>query len=207
VTQANHTAETPINVFHLESAVVERVLEDLLTKTWNLLSGALQYFFHDLNEKFLFLGRVKGIRSFHQFNWRNDGTILCRRTSNSVDHDTCTLRYDDNEDNQEPELSLRSVKTLRDIAIDKFVIIEHDNKGYLAQVSAISHVHQEVDVQCYKPAFPHASYLASYNKIRGKLTLEWHKIIGSIVDQPASGRRMQLLLSKEQFNDIHSFCN
>jgi hypothetical protein len=43
--------------------------------------------------------------------------------------------------------------------------------------------------------------------MRGKLTIEWHNIIASLVDQPASGRRMQLLLSKEQFNDIHSFCN
>ena len=101
----------------------------------------------------------------------------------------------------------QSGKTLRDIVIDKFVIIEHDNKRYLAQVSAISHVHQEVNVQCYKPAFPHASYLASYTKMRSKLTIEWHNMIASLVGQPASGRRMQLLLPKEQFNDIHSFCN
>ncbi len=53
-TQANYTTETPINVFHLESGVVERVLEDLFTKRWNLLSGAFEYFFHDSNGKFLF---------------------------------------------------------------------------------------------------------------------------------------------------------
>jgi hypothetical protein len=97
----------------------------------------------------------------------------------------------------------QSVKTLRDIIIDKLVIIEHDNKRYLAQVSAICHVHQEVDVQCYKPPFPRASY----TKMRSNLTIEWHNIIASLIDQPASGRRMQSLLSKEQFNNIHSFCN
>lgn len=43
VSGVNHTVETPINVFHLDSAVVERVLDDLLTKRWNLLSGAFRY--------------------------------------------------------------------------------------------------------------------------------------------------------------------
>jgi hypothetical protein len=42
VARVNHTAETPINVFHLESAVVERILQDLLTKRWSLLSGTFQ---------------------------------------------------------------------------------------------------------------------------------------------------------------------
>ena len=164
-------------------------------------------FFRALNETFPFLGRIKGIRSFHQFNPRNDGTILCRRTSNSVDYDTFTLRYDGNEDDQEPKSSLYPVKTLRDIAIDKFVIVEHDNKRYLAQVIATSHVRQEVEVQCYGPAFPHFSHLASYSKMRSNLTIQWQNIIASLVDQPAAGRRMQLLLTNEQFNDIHSFCN
>ena len=101
----------------------------------------------------------------------------------------------------------QSVKILRHIVIDKFVIIEHDNKQYLAQVRGISHVPQEVDVPCYKSALSHVFYLASYTKMRSKLTIKWHKMIASLADQPASGCRMQLLLSKEQFNDTHSFCN
>jgi hypothetical protein len=137
----------------------------------------------------------------------NDGTILCRRTSNSLDYDIFTLRYDDKDDDQEQESSLSPVKTLRDIVTDKFVIVDHDNVQYLAQVIAISHVDQEVEVQCYKPALSNSSYLASYTKMRSKLTIQWHNIIASLVDQPASGRRMQLLLSKEQFLDIHNFCS
>ena len=161
-------------------------------------------FFRYLNEKLSSVARIKGIRSFHQFNPKDDGTILCRRTSNSVEHDAFTLRYDGNDDDQQQESSLRSVRTLRDIAIDKFVIVKHDHKLYLAQVSAIGHMHQEVEVQCYKPAFPHSSYLASYTKMRSKLTIEWHNIIAFLVDPPTSGRRMQVLLSKEQFINIHS---
>jgi hypothetical protein len=164
-------------------------------------------FFLDLNGTLSFLGRIKGIRSFHQFNPKDDGTILCRRTSNSVDHDTFTLRHNDDDDDQEQKSSLRSLKTLRDIAIDNFVIVEHDHKLYLAQVSAIDHIHQEVEVQRYKPAFPHSFYLATYTKMRSKLTIEGHNVIASLVDQPASGRRMQLLLSKEQVIDIHSLCS
>ncbi len=131
--------------------------------------------------------------------------MLCRRTSNSLDDHTFTLRCDDNGNNQALNSSLRPVKTPQDIAIDNFVIIEHDNMRYLAQVSAISHVHQDVEVQCYKSAFPHSNYMASYTKMRSKLTIEWYNIIASLVDQPASGRRMQLILSKEQFTEIQSF--
>ena len=133
--------------------------------------------------------------------------MLCRRTSNSLDHNTFTLRCTDDNDDQEQESSLRSVKTLRDVVIDKFVIIEHDSMRHLAQVSAVSYVHQEVEVQCYKPAFPHSNYLASYAKTRSKLTIDRQNIIASLVDQPSSGRRMQLKLSKEQFIDIQGFCS
>jgi hypothetical protein len=44
VTRVN-TTETPINVFHLERTVVERVLQDLLTKRWDLLTSTFYYFF------------------------------------------------------------------------------------------------------------------------------------------------------------------
>jgi hypothetical protein len=57
------------------------------------------------------LGRSKGIRNFYQFNPRNGGSIiLCRRTSNSVEHGIFSLRYDDKENDHEPESSLRPVK-------------------------------------------------------------------------------------------------
>jgi hypothetical protein len=49
VVRVNNIAEVPINVFYLESAVVERVLQDLLTKRWNLLTGIFNSFSNDLN--------------------------------------------------------------------------------------------------------------------------------------------------------------
>lgn len=45
VARVNNTAEAPINVFHLETTVVEHVLQGLLTKRWNLLTGVFYYFF------------------------------------------------------------------------------------------------------------------------------------------------------------------
>jgi hypothetical protein len=154
------------------------------------------------NQKPSFIGRIKGIRSFHQFNPKNDGTILCRRTSNSVEHDVFTLQHDEQ---QAP--SVQPVRTQRDIVVDKFVIVEHEHKLYLAQVSALADIHQQVEVQCYKPSFPHSSYLASYTKMRSKLTIDWSNVIAFLTDQPKSGRPMQVLLSNEQIIEIHSLCS
>jgi hypothetical protein len=39
----NNTAEPPINVFYLKKDVVERVLQDILAKRWDLLTGLLKY--------------------------------------------------------------------------------------------------------------------------------------------------------------------
>jgi len=160
--------------------------------------------FHYPNEKRSSVGRIKGIRSFHQFNPKNDGTILCRRTSNSVEHDVFALQHDDNEDDQQQEPSLQPVRTPRDIAIDKFVIVEHEHKPYLAQVSALANIHQQVEVQCYKPSFPHSSHMVSYTKMQRKLTIEWSNVIAFLTYPPTFGRSMQVLLSNEQFIDIHS---
>ena len=167
----------------------------------------LYFVFRDFDEKYFSLGRIKGIRSFHQFELSNDGTILCRKTSNSVDYEIFNLRKDNDDDNQEQASAPQSIKALEDITVEKFVLVEHDNKRYLAQVCAIDKVHQIVEVQCYKPAFPHSSKLASYTKIQSELTAQWNNIIASFLDEPKSGRRTQLFLSNGQFNDIHTFCN
>ena len=186
---------------------MEYTLQDFLTKRWSLLTGVLYFVFRDFDEKYFSLGRIKGIRSFHQFELSNDGTILCRKTSNSVDYEIFNLQKDDDDDNQEQESALQSIKAFEDINVEKFVLVEHDNKRYLARVCAIDKVHQIVEVQCYKPAFLHSSKLASYTKIQSKLTVQWNNIIVSFLDEPKSGRRTQILLSNEQFNDIHTFCN
>jgi hypothetical protein len=52
--RVNSTAEVPINVFYLESAVIERVLTDLLTKRWNMLTGVF-LFFSRFQRKLFFL--------------------------------------------------------------------------------------------------------------------------------------------------------
>ena len=204
VTRANNSAEIPIHVLYLESSVVECTLQDFLTKRWNLLTGVLYFVFRDFDEKYFSLGRIKGIQSFHQFKLSNDGTILCRKTSNSVDYEIFNLRKDDGDDNQEQESVLQSIKAFEDITAEKFLLVEHDHKRDLARVCAIDKVHQIVEVQCYKPAFPHSSKLASYTKIQSKLTVQWNNIIASFLDEPKSGSRTQLFLSSEQFNDIHT---
>ena len=53
--------------------------------------------------------------------------------------------------------------------------------------------------------FLRQTMIKGYTQVRSKVIIEWQNVIASLIDKPTSGRRMQLLLSKEQFLVIHSF--
>ena len=148
------------------------------------------------------LGCITDIRWFHQFYPSSNSTIVCQRTSNSLDSERFALRC--NEEAIQP--SLQPVTTLQDIVISQSVIINHENKLYRAQVSAIDQAQAKVEVECYILPFPHSSNLVSYTKLRSKLIIEWLNAVAVLVDQPASDQQKQRLLSKEQFRDIKSLC-
>jgi hypothetical protein len=108
---------------------------------------------------------------FHQFDPMDEYTILCRRTSKSLDASVFTL-WSGGKD-KETKSSLKQVKTMNDISIQQFVIVKQDEKQYLAQIIEINQVQQEVIVQCYKPGFPNSSYIKFFNKTDNKLKINW----------------------------------
>ncbi|CAF3161507.1 unnamed protein product, partial [Rotaria sp. Silwood2] len=122
--QVNNTNEPPVHVYLLKRDVVKCAIKDVLTHRWKQLNG-----------------RIKGIRSFHQFDPGNDGIIQCRRTSNSLDIHLFKLKNGDMDEDKRS--SLRQVNTLTDISIHDFVILERDEKRYLAQIIEINQLQQE----------------------------------------------------------------
>ena len=120
----------------------ECTLQDFFTKRWNLLTGVLYFVFRDFDEKYFSLGRIKGIRSFHQFELSNDGTHTVEkyRTQSTMRYlifgkmMMTTIKNKNRLYNQ--------LKAFEDITVEKFVLVEHDNKRYLARVCALGKVHQ-----------------------------------------------------------------
>ena len=106
---------------------------------------------------------------------------------------------------KEKQSSLRQVNTLKDISIQNFVILERDEKRYLAQIIEINMLQQKVIVQFYKPPFLHSSNIAIFTKMGEKSTADWQDVIASLNVQPVIGRCGQLSLSKEQIIDIGNF--
>ena len=106
---------------------------------------------------------------------------------------------------EETPSSLRQVNTLKDISIQNFVILERDEKRYLAQVIEINMLQQKVIVQFYKPPFLHSSNVVIFTKMGKKSTVDWQDVIASLNVHPVIGRRGQLSLSKEQIIDIGNF--
>jgi hypothetical protein len=91
---------------------------------------------------------------------------------------------------------------MKDISLQYFVSLEQEDKRYLAQVIEIKQLHQQITVQCYNPPFPLSSYIRFFNKMQNQVNVKWEEIIASLIVQPASGRRNQISLSKEQFIEI-----
>ena len=80
----SQTNEPPINICYLKRNDIERVTEDLLTERWNKNKSKSFLLSQQTLLYFCRLGRITGIRMFHQFDPQNDGAILCRKTSNSI---------------------------------------------------------------------------------------------------------------------------
>ncbi|CAF5011995.1 unnamed protein product, partial [Rotaria sp. Silwood1] len=140
------TNQPPIHVFYIKSTTVEHVYSEILKLRWENLNKT---------------NRIKYIRSFHQFNVRRDGTLVCQRTSNSIDYTTFMFKTNDNS-----ESSIRPVHTLDELDVGKFIIINENDDYLLSKVKLINHLTQEVQVQYYEPPFPATIFYVSRSRNR-----------------------------------------
>ncbi|CAF4897575.1 unnamed protein product [Rotaria socialis] len=178
--------EPPSNVYFLQRDAIERNTRELLMERWNKTRG-----------------RAKGIRTYHQFDPQNDGCMLCRRTSNSMETDQFYLQKEHK--TEEKLLLLRQVNTFQDIAVQNFVIIEHNDIRYLAQILEVDLVKENLLIQSYKPPFPIQSHYTNLVKFRKNLNIDLQDVIACLLVEPTIGKRGQLTLSREQFIEIQNF--
>ncbi len=89
---------------------------------------------------------------------------------------------------EEKDSSLQKGNSVEDISIQNFVILEHDEKQYLAQVFEINQAQQEITVQYYKPSFPLSSDIRLFSKMENKLNIDCQNIIASFIVPLASNR-------------------
>jgi hypothetical protein len=200
--KSKDTSEPPINVYYLNSITIDDIIKTLLSNRFKQLNGK-KYSFCILRRKLFFLGRIIDIRQFHQFDPKDQFTIFCRKTSNSLIVEEFTLRTNTTDEQNE---SLRQIKTIKDISIDHILILKHGDKQHLAKVIDIREPEKEVIAQCYEPSLPLSSYIRCFNKVNNNTNIPCKNIIASFIHPPVFGRRNQLLLSKEQFIDIQKFC-
>ena len=91
VAKSKGASQPPINAYYLNSATIDNTTETLLSDRFKQLNGK-KYSFCMLRRKIFLLGRIKGIRQFHQFDPKNGFSIFCRKTSNSLIVEEFTLR-------------------------------------------------------------------------------------------------------------------
>lgn len=195
------TNELPINAYYLNSTTIDDITDTLLSNRFKQLDGK-KYSFYITRRKLFFQGRIKDIRQFHQFDPKDQFTIFCRKTSNSLIVEEFTLRTNTND---EQNKSLRQIETMKDISIDHIVILKHGEKQHLAKVTDIRKPKKEVIAQCYEPSLSLSSYIKCFSKVNNNTNIPCKNIIASFIHPPVFGRRNQLLLSKEQFIDIQKF--
>jgi len=106
---------------------------------------------------------------------------------------------------EEKLLLLRQVNTFQDIAVHNFVIIEHNDVRYLAQVLKINIVEDNLLIQSYKPPFPIQSHSTNLVKLGKNLNIDIQDVVACLTIEPTIGKRGQLTLSREQFIEIQNF--
>jgi len=200
--KSKDTNEPPINACYLNSTTIHDITKTLLSDRFKQLNGK-KYSFCIVCRKLFFLGRIKDIRQVHQFDSKDQFTICCRKTSNSLIVEEFTLRTNTTD---EQNKSLQQIKTIKDISIDHIVILKHGDKQHLAKVIDIRESQKEVITQCYEPSLSLSSYIRCFNKVNNNTNIPCKTIIASFIHPPVFGRRDQLLMSKEQFIDIQKFC-
>jgi hypothetical protein len=195
-------SEPPINAYYLNSTTIDNTTKTLLSDRFKQLNGK-KYSFCILRRKIFFLGRIIDIRQFHQFDPKDQYTIFCRKTSNSLIVEEFTLRTNTTDEQNE---YLREIKTIEDISINQIVIFKHGEKHHLAKVIDIRESEKELIAQCYEPPISLSSYIRYFNEVKDNTNIPCKNTIASFIDPPVFGRRNQLSLSKEQFIDIQKFC-
>ena len=199
--KSKNSNEPPVNAYYLDSITIEEVNTTLLCDRFKQLNGK-RYRVFDTTQKYS-LGRIKDIRQVHQFDPKDEFTIFCRKTSNSLIVEEFTLRTNTtNEQNK----SLQSIKIIKDISIDNIVIVNDDDKHYLAKVIDIREPVEEIIIERYEPCLSLSSYIRCFNKGKSNAVITHKKMIASFICPPVFGRRNQLSLSKEQFIDVQKFC-
>ncbi|UJR12883.1 hypothetical protein I4U23_017057 [Adineta vaga] len=142
------------------------------------------------------------IRQVHQFDPKDEFTIFCQKTSNSLIVEEFTLRTNTTD---EQNKSLQQIKTVEDISVDHVVIINDNDKYYLAKVIDIRKSAEEVILERYEPCLPLSSYIRSFTKGKTNASVSYKNVIAYFICPPVFGRRNQISLSKEQFIDIQKF--
>ncbi|CAF1440141.1 unnamed protein product [Adineta ricciae] len=143
--------------------------------------------------KTFLLGRIKDIRQVYQFDPKDEFNIFCRKTSSSFADDEFTLRTNTTDE---------QIKRIEDISIDHIVIVNEDDKHFLAKVIDVREPMEEVILERYEHCLSLSSYIRCSSKAKTKATIPYKNIIAHFICSSVFGRRNQLSLSKEQFQDI-----
>ncbi|CAF4529172.1 unnamed protein product, partial [Rotaria magnacalcarata] len=127
-------------------------------------------------------GRIGLSQWFGSTDHQVDGSILCHRTSNSMEIDKFYLQKE--QKTEENLFLLRRVSTFQDIAVQNFVIIERNDVRYLAQVLEIDLVQENLLIQSYKPPFPIQSHYTTLVKFRINLNIDLQDVIACLLVEP-----------------------
>jgi hypothetical protein len=86
------------------------------------------------------------------------------------------------------------------------VIINYDDNFHLAKIKMVNQLAQEVQVQNYVPAFPSTTFYVSRSKNRNSYNTNIQNIILRPRHNPVVGKKDEVYLNHEQFNDIENIC-
>ncbi|CAF4708967.1 unnamed protein product [Rotaria sp. Silwood2] len=174
----------PIEVRWLSADVINNEFENRLMPRWNLLSSK---------------SSISGIRDIHQFDADKNGSVSCRRTSQSSTMTNHTFKIQTT-----VKSTLNQVLTLSDCNNGIFIIIKHQNAFRLAQMNSSDLTISQITVTCFDPPFPASIFNRSKSPRLFNLTISTEQFRARLIDNPEQLLNGHIRISPQQLLDIQN---
>jgi len=135
----------------------------------------------------------------HQFDADKNGSICCRRTSQSN-----TMRNHTFKIQTTVQSTVNQVLTSSDCNNGIFIIIRHQSAFHLAQIKSSDLTISQITVTCFDPPFPASIFNRSKSPALCNLTVSTEQLRARLIENPEELLNGGIRISTQQLMDIQN---